>query len=314
MALPLLLLVLLSLAGCSREPPEEAPPGRLVAAPPDSSQEFQGREYERNIVFLTARSDSALLVPWLLRARTLPGGVHRQARGFLARGEEWEPFLSETWETPPTRTPWRLLPRGRMRLVVGENDGLERLVFEEGPRQLEVALGAALAEWTGPRGEVFRLMNGSLVLSSAPVPGFVLDMSRARRARDPEGGDWGVLLSGDSLQVVLHAPEAMAVPTPGTFRGWARLHGQELEWPDLRVTWGEMRAFQRARRDVPVEWIATSADGDVMAELQVRTAQIEAAPGEGPQLPVEAIFEVEGAVRIGESSYPVRGLLRHFQP
>jgi hypothetical protein len=314
MTLPLLLLVLLSLAGCSREQPEDAPAGTLVAAPADSAEEFQGRAYERNIVFLTARSDSALLVPWMIRARTLPGGVRREARGFLARGEAWEPFFTEEWETPPTRAPWRILPRGRMRLVVGADDGLERLIFEEGPRQLEVALEGTLAEWTGPRGDVFRLLDGALVLSSTRVPGFILDMARARRARDAAGGDWGVLLSGDSLQLVLHAPEAGATPSQGIYRGWARLQGQEFQWPDLTITWGETRAFQAARRDVPVEWFAVSADGDVRADLRVSTAQIEAAPGEGPQLPVEALFEVEGTVRIGEGTYPVRGLLRHFQP
>ena len=171
-----------------------------------------------------------------------------------------------------------------------------------------------LAEWTGPRGESFRLLEGSLVLSNTRVPGFVLDMARARRVRDPEGGDWGVLLAGDSLQVILHAPEASASPAPGRFRGWARMGLEEYHWPELTVTWSETRAFERARRDVPVSWRVSSPDGEMDAELAVRTAQIEAAAGEGPQLPVEALFEVEGTVRIGESSYSVRGLLRHFQP
>ena len=315
MTVPVLLLALLALFGCSREQSEDSADGSPVATPSETVESFQGRAYERNVVFLTARSDSGFLVPWLLSARTRPGGgVRREARGYLARGAEWEPFLAEEWETPPTRTPWRPLPSERMKLIVGEDDVIDRLVFEEGPRQLEVLLGESLIEWRGPRGEVFRLLQGTLGLSSARVPGLILDMERARRAQDHPAGDWGVLLSGDSLQIVLHAPEAGAASAPGVFRGWARLDFQVHQWPDVRVSWGETRAFPRARRDVPVAWTASSGNGEMQAELVVRTAHVEAVPGEGPQLPVEALFEVEGTVRIRGSSYPVRGLLRHFQP
>ena len=304
-------LVLLVLSGCTREPAGGEPAGAADDLASDSARNFQGRAYERNIVFLTPRADSGLLVGWLLTARTLPGGVRREARGFLARGESWEPFLAEAWETPPTRVPWRILPRGRMRVIVGDHEALERLAFEEGPRQLEVVLDSSLVEWSGPLGESFRLLEGALVLSSTRIPGLVLDMTRARRARDPLGGDWGILASGDSLQLVLHAPRAE--PTAG-FRAWARVGSAELQWPEVTVAWSETRSFERARRDIPVAWWAVSADGDMEARFAVRTAQLEAGPGEGPLLPVDALFEVDGEVRIGEATYPVRGLLRHVQP
>jgi hypothetical protein len=45
--------------------------------------------------------------------------------------------------------------------------------------------------------------------------------------------------------------------------------------------------------------------------LEVRTAQIQAGAGEGPLLPVDALFEVTGTLSIEGGDYPVRGLFRH---
>jgi hypothetical protein len=309
----LLLLVPLSLTACSGEPADVAPTLGIEAAV-DSVESFQGRTFERNIVFLTSRPDSVLLVPWLITARSLPGSVRREVRGLLGRADTWEPFFQDRWETPPTRQPWRVLPRGRMRLVVGENDLLDEIVFDEGPRQLSVLLHEPLAEWSGQRGESFRILDGTVVLSSSRVPGLILDMTRSRTAREGSGGDWSVLVAGDSLQIVLHAANPDPPGTPGAFRSWARLGQNDLQWTRVTVEWSETRAFERARREVPSRWSATSAGGDMRAEVDVRTAHLEAGDGEGPQLPVDGLFEVEGTVHIGGDAHAVRGLLRHIQP
>ena len=313
--LRVLLATALALLSCSREA-AEAPPSE-PQAPPDTvtAEGFQeGRVFERSIVFLTPRRDSLLMVPWLVTARTLPGSVSRDARGLLARADSWEAFFSDSWETPPTRVPWRLIPRGQMRLVVGDNDDVQEIIFDEGLRQLEVTLGEPLAEWSGQRGETVRLVDGSLVLADTRVPGLVMDLTRGRAARDGAGGDWAILVDGDSLRLVLHSAQFLQPGATGAFRSWALLGEQELEWPNVTVTWTETRAFERARRDVPVQWSALSTSGDLRVDLTVRNAEIQAGEGEGPQLPVDALFDVEGTVRMGEAVYPVRGLLRHTQP
>lgn len=308
-ALPLLI----GLLGCPGETAENAVSPR-ADGDSESPPVFQGRVFERNVVFLTSRPDSVLLVPWLMAARTLPGGVQRQARGLLARSDTWEPFFADEWETAPTRVPWRVLPRGRMRLVVGEEDALEQIVFDEGPRQLDVVLQSPIVEWDDQRGETFRILQGALVLSNTHVPGLVLDMTRGRRVLDPEGGDWAFVAAGDTLQVVLHAGEARPPGSPEAFRAWARVGDRELDWPDVTVTWEGTRSFERARREVPVAWSAESTDGELRVVLRVRAAHVQAGEGEGPQLPVDALFAVEGDVRIGDAVHPVRGLLRHAQP
>lgn len=302
-------LGLAALPACSGEPEGEASAGAEATAP-DSADSLQGRTFERNIVFLSTRGDSTLLVPWFLTAHTRPGGVDRTARAWLARGGSWEPFLVDAWESPPTRNPWRIVPHGSMRLLVGDEDALDRIVFAEGPRQLEVLLRDALVEWGGPRGEAYRLLEASLLLSSERVEGLVLDASRVLPSGGPRGDGWAFLTSGDSLQVVLTAPSG---EVRGAMRGWARLDFRELQWPEVVLEWSETRAFERARRDVPVAWTLTSPDGEVEGALEVHSAHIEAGEGEGPQLPVDALFEVSGTLTVEGRMYPVRGLVRHAQ-
>jgi hypothetical protein len=307
------LLLVLALASCSGEPAESEPTGDADVAA-DSAPADPGRFFERSIVFLTTRPDSVLIVPWLISARTLPGGVQREVRGLLARGDTWEEFFADQWESPPTRLPWNPLPRGRMRLVVGDLDALEQVLFDEGPRQLGVQLLQPRAEWSGPRGESFRLLDGALMMASARVPGVVLDVTRGRPLREGQGGDWAVLYAGDVLQMVLHAPTFQPPGTSGAFHAWARVDDAEQVWPEVTVDWSERTSFERARREIPVVWSAAAAGGEMSADLTVHAAHIQAGEGEGPQLPVDAFFQVEGTVRIGEAVHRVRGLLRHTQP
>lgn len=310
---PFVFLFVLALASCSGEPAESAPVGDANVTA-DAAPADPGRFFERSIVFLATRPDSVMIVPWLISARTLPGGVHREVRGLLARGDTWEEFFSDEWESAPTRLPWNPLPRGRMRLVVGDLDAVEQILFDEGPRQLGVQLLQPRAEWSGPRGESFRLLDGALLMASARVPGLILDVMRARPLRDAEGGDWAVLHSGDSLQAVLHSPNFQPPGTAGAFHALARVNEVERVFPEVTVTWSESRSFERARREIPVVWSAEAVGGEMSAQLTIEAAQIQAGQGDGPQLPVDAFFQVEGTLRIAEAVYRVSGLLRHTQP
>lgn len=291
---------------------DAGPPDTPAAAEAEPSPP-PGRTFERALVFTTLRPDSVILVPWLLEARARPGGVDRRARGWLFRTGAWETVLDEAWETPPTSAPWRILPRGPLRLIVGVDDALERISYTQGTRRLEVALGGSLAEWSGRRNEAFQLAEGSLTLGEATTPGMVLDMTRARESAEGGAGDWLYLVSGDSLQVVLHTPLASDNRVEGAWRGWVRLDFREIPVSRATLDWAAVRAFDRARRDVPVSWTLTSVDDLVDGVLEVRTSLLEAGEGEGPLLPVDALFELEGTVVVEGREFPVRGLYRHTQ-
>lgn len=288
------------------EPPatDSAPSGPAPAA-------GASRVYEREIVFLSTGTDSTLAVPWLFSARDGGTEVERRVRGWLSRNGSWEAFLDEAWDGPATRAPWRLLPRGPVRLVVGPEDALERVVYERGARHLEIGFGGLLAEWTGTGARVFRIHEASAVLSSQSVEGVLLDVNRTRPS-GPVHGEWAFLVSGDSLQMVLDGIRPGDVPLGGG-SAWARLDFRQLQWADLRIEWTDVRAFERARRDVPVAWRLAAADGFVEGEIRARTSDVEAGTGSGPQLPVHALFEVEGEVRVEGTDIPVQGLLRHVQ-
>lgn len=292
--------------------PEPAPaPDETSPAQAAPAGNFRGLIYERSFVF-TADTDTAFVVPMLFVSRTKPGGVDREARGWLRRGTTWEAFHDARWETPPTRAPWRLLPHQGLRLMVGEQDALETILFEEGVRALELEFGDVLIEWTTGGGEVFRLLDAAVYLSDQRVPGVMLDASRTYGSDQTPPGDWAFLTSGDSLHVVFESPRRAAPETAGAYRGWARLDFRDLQWSPVTITWTETSAFQPARQDVPVSWRVSSPE--VEGTLRVATAQIQAGEGPGPLLPVDALFGVEGTLRIEGRPYPVRGLFRHTRP
>jgi hypothetical protein len=298
------------LASCTAE----APPGGAAGDAPTEAGATGavqgGNVFERAVVFVGTVADSTLIVPWLFSSRSKPGGVEREARAWLERGGEWEPFFEERWESETTRVPWRLQPRGALRLVMAQGEAVEAVVFEGGPRRLEVELGAPRGEWSGPQGEAYVVAAGAAVLSDRRMPGMVLDLSRQRRGDTQPPGDWIFLTSGDSIQVVLSGTVARGAG----FDGWARVREEpEIRWPDVTVSWIETRAFEPARREVPIRWSFAAGNGEMAGDLVALATQIDAGEGEGPLLPVDALFEVSGTLRLGDADYPVRGLVRHVQ-
>ena len=301
-----------ALAACAEpDVPPETGPAVSTAAPPPGN--FSGRTYERNFVFTARDTDTAFVVPMFFTSRTRPGGVDHQVRGWLRRGATWDAFYQERWETPPSRAPWRLLPHGSLRLIVGQQDAVESLLFEEGSRALELEFADVLIEWTGPGGESIRLHDAALYLSEQRMAGVLLDVGRTYAADATPPGDWAFLTSGDSLQMVLESPRAEPPGTTGAYRAWMRLEFRDLQWSSVTVSWTETSAFQPARQDVPVSWSIQSADG-LEGTLRVETAQLQAGEGAGPLLPVDALFGVTGEVTLEGRTFPVRGLFRHTRP
>ena len=144
-------------------------------------------------------------------------------------------------------------------------------------------LGPVLAKRLLLTGETFLVSEGAAVLAEQRVPGLVLDLARANRGESPPPGDWMFLVSGDSLQMVLTGNESPGTQGSTSYEGWGRLPDQsELPWRDVNLSWTEMRAFERARRDVPVRWHLRSSDGEMEGDLVQQSANLEAGTGAGP--------------------------------
>jgi len=302
--------LILWLAACGRADPE--PPTQSGGAAVDAAD--AGRAvptYERSFAFAGFAGDSVILVPWLLRNSAGPDSVVREAHGWLGRRGTWDAFYAERWTTPPTRTPSRILPHGSLRLLVQEDDVIDGIVFTDGARRLELALGNVRSTWGGPRGESVELVEGVGYVADQRVEGTIVHMARASAAGSQPGGDWALLVSGDSLQLVLAADVEHGGETEPVYRGYANDGGAERVWTEARLAWTTTEAFPPARRDVPVEWRITAEDGSLSGELERISADIQAGIGRGPLLPVRALYEVEGTVRLSGRAYPVRGLLVH---
>jgi hypothetical protein len=300
-------------AACGEAADEVAPTGpeEVVEAPPP------GRTWERSLIFVGGSPDSLLIVPTVFEAQARPGGVDRRIRAWLHRSGAWESFLDESWQTPETSSPWRLLPRPSMRLVVGQEDAIVRLIHETEARSLEVELLDTRAEWSASTNEALALSDGRLQLSSAEVDGVVFDLNRARETADGPAGDFTVLVSGDSLQIVLHTPQVQDLEIDSVplepWGGFVRANFRTIPVTDAVIDWTARQAFYEARRDVPRGWAISSAQAGLWVSLRVQTALLSAGAGPGPRFPVEGLFTVTGRVVLEGLEYPVSGLYRHTQ-
>ena len=307
------LAVCLPLHACGGDAPP--PPVADQGQPPSEStgRNFEDGLYERNVVFMTVNADSAIVVPWLFRASSSEDGVERSAQGWLARAGLWEPFFHDEWTTGPTRTAFRIQPRGPMDLVVGDDGSLERILFSEGQRQLEVVIDEGMSDWSGNRGETFRVHRGAALFGDQRVEGIVLDMNRARLREGAEPGEWIFVTGPRRLAILVHSPDGSS-----NYTAWGRIGEDEFRWPAVRVEWIEVRSFEEARRDVPVEWEIRSlgaevSGGGVVVTLASTGMELQALEGEGPILPVDGLLQVTGSVVLAGESLEVRGLVRHVQ-
>jgi len=302
-------LLVLTLA-CGDSTPE--PPATPVGAGAEAGVAGpQTQTFEQNFVFANVSGDSLFLVPWLIRSTSRPEGILREARGWLARSGTWDAFYSQEWMTPPSRAPARFLPHGNLQLLVQEGDVVDGIIFDDGTRSLELVLGDSRASWSGPLGETVDVLEGAAYLAEERIDGVILHLARASAGADPPGGDWGLLLSGDSARFVLAADSEHGGDTEPVYRGWGDLGSIQHQWPEMHLEWTATQAFPPARRDVPASWRLWSDDGSIGGELHAVSSLMQAGAGPGPLLPVRALFEVIGEVDTAEGDFAIRGLMVH---
>ncbi len=302
----LALCVLLCACRSDAPAPPVVEPGLQTSE--SAERNFEDGLYERNIVFMTVAADSAIVVSWFFRTSSSEEGVERLTEAWLAQRGLWEPFFRDEWSTGPTRTPFRIQPRGPMDLVIGDGGTLERILFAAGPRQLDVVIDEGMSDWRGNRGETFRVHQGAAIFGDQRVEGMVLDMNRARLREGPEPGEWMFLTGPRRLAIVVESTGGSPAYT-----AWGRMGEDDFRWPEVEVEWTSVRSFEEARRDVPVEWMIRSLNGEMALTLTNAGMELRATEGEGPILPVEGLFQVTGAIVLAGDSLPVRGLVRHVQ-
>jgi hypothetical protein len=315
-------LLAVAVLACGNEseppPPEPAPAGaEAPSAGPSPAQ--PGTAWERTLVLVATDGDSLVISPWSFRTERTGERELREQGVWLARGGRWEELAMEAAEAAAAPGQGRrILPGRQVRLGVGEGDALERLSLRNTPQLADLVPGQTLAEWTGQAGERVRISRGELRLAGEEdqdeYEGFLLDLSPPVRPQNEAPGDWVFLQAGNIFQAVFLETVPVSEPrSPATFRAWTRIAVQEALWPEVTLEWAEVRAFERARRDVPIRWRIAAADGEMTGELESVASHLAAGEGEGPLLPAYAFFQVAGEVEVDGETFQVTGVVRHRQ-
>ena len=304
--------------GCEQEQPPPPPPppslgpDSVIAATPPAEGDLV---FDREFLFLSSDADSLVVVPWFFRARATPAGVQREQTAWLFRAGDWEVLSQQSRTTPPTRKPWRILPGETIRLIVGPGDRIESLLLRDPPRELETVLDALMTEWTTVGSESIRMYRGHTQFPSGTVDGIVLEISRRWEASEDGGpGDWAFLYGGSDMQLFVEGERPQREPEESVpYRGWSRVALRDLQWPELSVVWEELRAYEDARRNVPIRWGLNSPAGEIVGSVEAISSHLLAGQGDGPLLPLLGLFGVSGSVRIEGEEFSVAGFLRHTQ-
>ena len=263
--------------------------------------------YHRTVAFLSVAGQKTMIVPWDFENRADGDGVRRVLRGWLGRGGRWSLFVDEDWSTPPSRSPWEILPRGAARLIVGEGGVVRELYYREGIRELSVRPGELMAEWRGGGGDAYRLHSARARLADVEYGGVVIDAY----ATGPPGLDrppgWLLLVGEGPLHLLVAETEGSR-----GHRAWAMQGTDETLWPAVTLSWTETITHGSASVRVPVAWTLDSGDGTLVGRIEPLASQMQTAGADGDTLSELGGYEVEGEVRVGGSETEVRGFLRRF--
>lgn len=320
--LALTALLAVAVVACSDEsepPPPQVPPAEEAVPPSDPSLGEPGTGWERVLTLVATYGDSILISPWSFRTERAGDRELRERAVWLARSGRWEEVAAEAEEAAAAPGQGRrILPGRQVRIAVGEGDVLERLSVRNAGRLADLVPGQMLAEWTGQAGERIRISRGELRLvgetDQEEYGGFLLDLTAPVTPADAVPGDWVFLQAGDIFQAAFLETVPVSEPrSPAAFRAWTRIAVREALWPDVSLEWTEVRAFERARRDVPVRWRISTADEGMVGELEAVVSHLVAGQGEGPLLPAYAFFQVEGEVEVEGEAFQVTGVIRHRQ-
>jgi hypothetical protein len=289
--------------------------------------------YNRRFMFL-APGNGSLPTAAVFDFSTLSDsiGIRRGARARLGDGEDWQPLLDAGWEMEPMREPWRLVPHGVLKMVVGETGELSALVVRDSATA-RLELGETLAEHSPDVGTQLVLRAASLHRAGRTTDGMVLDAQLGRAVNpalavrdaaprtnaDAAGGDPArvsptpiALPGADAL--LLGDPEyyaVLATASSGSF-AWIRNGGRGEVRSGARLepaAWSDPEEYSV---QVPTAWHIFAPDGELNGELTARATDRVVLRGTGT-LEALAYVLVTGWVEDREARRDVSGLVRHVR-
>lgn len=302
--MPFLLLMLgLVLAACRGDGGADFDPEGPAGAP---------AVYERRLLFLAPDEEPHLGA--LFDFSTVPAGtaLRRSARGWLHLEDGWRELLDLAWEMEPMREPWRLVPHGPLRLVVGDDDDIEAVVHRTESNLLRLITGQDAAGWVPHAEGQLRLRGSRLHVDGHEADGMVLDLQLVHRGEGDQlgrpGGREAFLADGLGMYLVVADTRATAP------FAWMRRGHEEETWREASIEVIESRVLQDGDEggglDVPTGWRLFSREGGLYGEIQpiadrIRRADADTSAG------LVRVHAVRGWVDVLGERRQVVGIVRH---
>jgi hypothetical protein len=297
-------------AACGDRSPEQA---QLATVPGDTAA--GDPRYTREYTFLGRNQGTPIAATLAFTAS--PRGTHlqRTARGWLARGEEWDRFLDARWATSGVGGVWRIVPHEALVVIADGPDEVDALVFRRGDRTLRLYPGQGVSTWDRREGHRVTVRRGILEIAHRPLEGYVvesliLDQPGSQAHSPGTTYDRAILTDGDQLLFVLgdgsHDDGAKRL-------GWGIAAGMEHRWQEVDLRWLHVRPEAQARRDVPLQWSVRIEEADIDGEIVSLTHDLQLGPESGGRRPVEMQHMVEGWLTVDGEQVHVFGTLRHVQ-
>lgn len=296
--------------GCERRDTEpRVGDGGIVDGP--------GWRYQRGLTFLAREDGGIAAAPFAFRTSPSESRYHREARAWLARGATWDAFVEEAWSAPPVGGVWRMVPHGELRLAAG-GSGVEALWYDSGGRRLRLDVSDPASTWQGGERQRFRLLHGRLAVGPEPSPGLVveeLQVSRRAAAGEPDIVlDRLVLVDENGFALYL-MHERTDSPRGGGVEStaWTLAAGSTEAVQEGRVEWVEVRPFEEARRDIPLQWRFEAPESGVRGEISAVGYHPTLGLERGGRREIEVRYTVEGWLQRGDERVEVVGIVRHEQ-
>jgi hypothetical protein len=256
--------------------------------------------YERRFLFLDGQENPNAAVFDFTATVDSAGHAQRTARVWLGRAGQWESLVDTIWETPPMREPWRLVPHGPLRLIVGQADTLEALVYRDANRELRLVPGEQLAQWQGTAGTEIGLHRAELHIEKNRISGILFDLqfgsngfpapsaipthSAADSLAPPAGPYEALAFLSDGKEL-----DVMLVSDTSGLLAWVRQGKTAEKWDGAGL-----EPLGQPRGESSTSWRLTSPQGALRGELR--------ASGQPQPLPWPRFTETNAP-----NYYPVRG-------
>lgn len=296
--------------------------------------------YDRRLIFLGPGAELPTAAVFDFAALSDSTHLHRGVRARLVDGVDWVSLMDAGWEMEPMREPWRLVPHGPLKVVVGDAGELDALLLR-GDVDVRLETGPAIDEYSPDAGTQLVIRQGRLRLGAEPVPGILLDAQLARAVNPasvrrppvapedtsaleaendipadtlaaepdpspaPQEGAEGLVVDNSGFYVVFAASAA------GDF-AWVSYGERDDVRRGTRLEPTEWEPYEEAAAQAPVAWRVVTPGGGLAGELRAEAADRSVLnPEVGPGMLGYAI--VTGYIEDRGVRRNVYGLVRHVR-